>query len=122
MTFLSRFLLTFILSFSLVELPILKSSVAHAGIMSTSEALTHMSRSQGEKTLMEFMNRSDVMDQMIKLGVSPEEAKLRLASLTDAEVRSLTEDIEEAKAGASISGVLVLVLVILMIIYFARRV
>lgn len=122
MTFLSRLLLTFVLSFSLVELPILKSSRAHAGMISTSEAMAQMSRTQGEQALSEFLGRSDVMDQLIKLGVNPAEAKLRLAGLSDSEVQSLAQDINEASAGADIGGVLVLVLVILLVIYFAKRV
>lgn len=122
MTFLTRLLLTFVLSFSLVELPLLNSSTAHAGMISTSEAMTQMSRTQSEIALSEFLGRSDVMDQMIKLGVNPEEAKLRLAGLSDTEVQSLSQDISEANAGATVGGVLVLVLVILLIIYFAKRV
>jgi hypothetical protein len=117
----SKMLLVLMISFSLVELPIMKSSVAHAGMISTTEAVAHLSRTQGEKSVSEFLGRSDVKDQLIKLGVTPAEATLRLASLTDSEVKSLAHDINEASAGSSIGGVLVLVLIILLVIYFAKR-
>jgi len=110
------------ISFSLVELPIMKSQ-AHAGMISTADALTQMSRADSERNVSEFLKRTDVKDQMVKLGLTSEEANRRLAGLSDSEVRKMSGDIQKAQIGGdAVTGILILVLVILMIIYFARRI
>jgi hypothetical protein len=109
------------ISFSLVEFPIMRSH-AQAGMISTSEALTQMDRAQGERTVSEFLGRSDVKEQLVKLGVSPEEAGRRLASLSDAEVKKLSTDIDHATAGGDVTGILVVVLLVVLIIYLIKRV
>ncbi len=121
MKLLVRMMLCLMISFTLVEFPIMKSH-AQAGMISTSESLDLMNRNQSEQSVSEFLGRSDVKAQLVKLGVNPEDAQKRLAGLSDAEVKKLSGDIEQAKLGGSLGGLLVLVLVILLIIYFARRV
>lgn len=119
MKFLSRLLLCFIISFTLIELPITK---AHAGMISTTEAIAEMTRTQGENTVNAFLSRSDVKDQLVKLGVSPEEAQKRIASLSESEVKKLATDIEKAQIGGDVGGILVVVLLVILIIYFAKRI
>ena len=121
MKILVRMLLCFMISFSLVEFPIMKAH-AHAGMISTSEAVADITRADSEKTLNAFLDRNDVKEQMVKLGVNPEEASRRMASLSDSEVRKLAGDIDKATVGGDIGGILILVLVIILIIYFARRI
>lgn len=121
MNFIARTLLCFMISFVLVEFPITKSH-AQAGMISTSEALNQMSRTQGEKNISNFLERSDVKDQLVKLGITPEEASTRLAGLSDKEVKQLSHDIDQATVGGSVGGVLVLVVLVLLIIYLAKRI
>ena len=121
MKILVRFMLCLMISFSLVELPILKAQ-AQASMISTTEALDLMSRSEAEKNVTSFLERSDVKDQLVKLGVNPEDASRRIAGLSDKEVQKLSADIEDAKAGGSIGGILVVVLLVILIIYFAKRI
>lgn len=119
MKFLVRFMLCLMISFTLVELPIMK---AQAGMITTSEVVQDMTRAQGEKTVHEFLDRKDVQDQLVKLGVQPEEASRRIAALSESEVKKLATDIEQAQLGGDLGGVLILVLLILLIIYFAKRI
>ena len=121
MKFLVRMLLCLMISFTLVELPILKGQ-AHAGMITTSAAVTEMSRAECERNVSEFLNRTDVKDQMVKLGLSSEEATRRLASLSDKEVRKLSGDIEKAQVGGDVTGILVIVLIVILIIYLAKRI
>lgn len=121
MNFLVRMLLCLVISFTLVEFPIMKGQ-AQAGMITTSEAVTQMSRAEGERNVSEFLNRTDVKGQMVKLGISPEEATRRLAGLSDIEVKKLAGDIEKANVGGDVTGILILVLVIILIIYFAKRI
>lgn len=119
MKFLVRMLLGLMISFSIVNFPVMK---AHAGMITTTEAVQEMTRAQGEQTVANFLGRDDVKKELIKLGVDPIEATSRLAVLSDSEVKKLSMDIKEAQAGGAIVGILVVVLVILGIIYLAKRV
>ena len=121
MKLLLRILLCLTISFTLIELPIMKS--AHASDMiSTTEVVDNLSRGQDQQKIIEYMGRKEVQDQMIKLGVKPEEAKLRLAGLSDREMRKMAGEIETSTAGGDLGGILIIVLVILAILYLVKRI
>lgn len=121
MKFLVRMMLCLMISFTLVEFPVLKSQ-AYAGMITTSEAAAEMSRADADKKMSEFLDRGDVKAQLVKLGVSPEEAASRLAGLSDKEALKLSTDIETATLGGDVGGILILVLVIVLIIYLVKRI
>lgn len=121
MKWLVRFMLCWMISFTLIELPMMKSAYA-GNMITTSTVVDQMSRAQDQQRVAEFMNRQDVQDQMVKLGVSPEEAQKRVASLSDRELRKVAGEIEQQQAGGSLFGILALVLVVVLIIYFAKRI
>lgn len=121
MKFAVRMLLCLMISFSLTEFPIIKAH-AQAGMISTGDAVTQMTRAQDEVKVTNFLSRTDVRDQMIKLGVNPEEAGFRVASLSDSELRKMASEIEHGTAGASVAGILIVVLIVILIIYFAKRI
>ncbi len=63
-----------------------------------------------------LINREDIRNQLTALGVNPDDAAERIASLTPAELTKLQENIDELPAGANvlaILGGLLLVLIIL---------
>jgi hypothetical protein len=119
MKIITRFFLFFLISFTLIEMPILK---AQAAMITTSEAVTEMSRAQGEKVVAQFLDRSDIQRKLVELGVDPVEAHKRLAGLSDHEVLKLSSDIDQATVGGNIVGILILVLLVLGVIYLAKRV
>lgn len=115
-----RLMLCWMISFSLIELPMMKS--AHAGMITTDAVVEVMTRTQTEAKVMEFMSRGDVKEQMVKLGVSPEEASVRVAHLSDADLRKVAGEIDHSTAGGDLGGILVLILVIVLIIYLVKRI
>ncbi len=119
MIYFSRFILALMISFTLTELPIMK---AQAGLITTQEAFTEYSRGQGESTIHNFIARSEVKDKMIELGVDPFDAQKRIASLSDSDVKKLNDDIQKATIAGDIGGILIIVLVVILIIYFAKRI
>lgn len=112
-------MLCLMISFTLVELPAMK---AHAGMIGTMEVAQRMDRETATKNVVNFLERSDVKNQLVKLGVNPDEAGRRIASLSDAELEKLNKDIENGTIGGDVTGILVIVLLVLAIIYFAKRV
>lgn len=119
MKYSSRIILSFVISFSMVHFPVLK---AHAGIMKTTDIVNHMSRTQGESTVAKFLDRTDVKNQLVSLGVNPDDATQRLNKLSDHEVNTLAQDIQKAQAGGDVVGILLIVFLIVGIIYFAKRI
>lgn len=119
MILLSRFILALMISFTLTEIPVMK---AQAGLITTQEAFSNYTRGQGETTIHNFMARSDVKDKLIELGVDPIDAQKRIAGLSDNDVKKLSHDIEKATVAGNVGGILVLVLLVLLIIYFAKRI
>ncbi len=120
MKILVRMMLCLMISFTLVQLPIMKS--AHAGMIATNDAVEIMTRAQSHEKVANFIDRQDVKDQLVKFGVSPEEASKRLAGLSDAELKKLAGEIDKSTIGGDVGGILVLVLLVLLIIYFAKRI
>lgn len=120
MKILVRMMLCFVISFTLVQLPIVKS--AHAGMISTQEAVSIMTRAESHQKVSDFMLRKDVQDQLVKFGVSPDEASKRLAGLSDGELRKIAGEIDKSTVGGDVGGILVIVLLVILIIYFAKRI
>lgn len=65
--------------------------------------------------LKAFFDRQDVIDALQSHGVTPEMAKKRVDSMTDAEALQLAERIETAPSGAGVVGTLFAVFVILLV-------
>jgi hypothetical protein len=63
-----------------------------------------------------FLAREDVRTQMEVLGVSPEEASARVASLSDQEIARIDARLNELPAGGSVAGVAITLLVVLVLI------
>ena len=120
MNVLVKLMLCWMISFSLIQFPMMKS--AHAGMISTDHVVDTMMRSQDHQKVVEFMGRDEVKAEMVKLGVNPEEETVRLAGLSDAELHKMAGDIDKSTAGGDLGGVLVLILVIVLIIYLVKRI
>ncbi|MES2527198.1 MAG: PA2779 family protein [Bdellovibrionota bacterium] len=119
MIYISRFVIALMISFTLTELPIMK---AQAGLISTQEVYSDFNRVNGESTIHNFIARSDVKDKLIELGVDPMDAQKRISSLSDSDVKKLDMDIQKATIAGDIGGILIIVLLVILIIYFAKRI
>ncbi|MBI2731943.1 MAG: PA2779 family protein [Aquabacterium sp.] len=66
--------------------------------------------------VLETLNRADVAQALIEKGVDMDAARARVASLSDAEVTQLADQLDKAPAGASdILGTIVFIFVLLLI-------
>ncbi len=68
---------------------------------------------------MDFMLREDVQQQLTTLGVDPEEAARRVASLSDEEIRQIAGRLDELPAGqdgfSAVAGVILIIFLVLLI-------
>ena len=89
---------------------------AFAGLVGTGTAIALEQDQQQRADVHAFLERDDVRKQLIDHGVTPEDARARIALLTADELRLLHQQIDNLPAGASalaIIGGVFLVLIIL---------
>ena len=84
-----------------------------AGIVATDEVRGDLKRNQ----VTSFLERSEVRDRMQALGVDPDAARIRVAALSDDEVASLADQLDQLPAGGSdVLTAIVVVFLILVIL------
>ena len=93
--------------------------IAQAGIISTDQAI--VSAQSDRAAVLNLIQRSDVAGQLQSLGVDLASAGDRVAAMTDNEVRSLAGQLQSMPAGADGTGLVVLILIGVLIWYFAFR-
>lgn len=111
------------LSVMLTRVPQLQAAAQAEGKMiSTVDWVNEQNRKEMVAKVTQFMSRDDVATQLTANGVNPSEAQLRVASLSDAELQHLSSEIDKSTYGGSVAGVLIIVVLVLLIIYLAKRV
>jgi len=88
-----------------------------AGMIGTDKVVTTTVAQNDRTVVLDFLNRSQTVDELQTLGLDPQTARDRVAAMTDAEVGSLAGQINEQPAG----GLVALILVVFFIWYFAFR-
>jgi len=89
--------------------------IAQAAPISTDAALAAATTSSQRERVERFLDRADVQQQLQMRGVSPADAKARIASLSDAEVAQLAGQIDSLPAGGDV-GILGFVLVVFLVL------
>lgn len=71
----------------------------HAGLVKTEDVVDKEGAKDGRAKLKAFLDREDVRNQLEAFGVDPEEASMRVANLSDDEVKEISGRIGELPAG-----------------------
>ena len=91
--------------------------IAHAALVSTQQVLDSHERTERLERIDKLLVRDEVRRQFVLLGVDPDEARQRVAALTDAELVRLEAGIGDMPAGGdSILAVLGIILVELLVL------
>ncbi|WP_455222825.1 PA2779 family protein [Kaarinaea lacus] len=85
---------------------------AQAAMVSTSDILAESNRA----ILLEKLERKDVQQQLIEMGVDPESAIKRVNRMTDEEVAEINGQLETLPAGAGVNAVELLLIIIIIIL------
>lgn len=80
----------------------LQISTSQAAIMATDQVLEMQQVTIEREKVIAFINRAEVEQELKAQGVSPDEAKARIAHLSDAELQMLAGKIDELPAGGII--------------------
>jgi|GEM_PF-459090 len=95
-------------------------SVAHAGMVSTKTIIDQQAPDAGtpaqslssREQIRDLLTRDDVRAEMIALGITPAEAELRLASLTDQEVADIAGRLDQLPAGEGLGTILIVIFIV----------
>ena len=117
-----RFFIVMCLSLTLSHFPEVAFGAVAEQMISTTEVVESLSRTQVEAKIQSYVDRGDVQKELKKLGISPTEVTQRMASLSVPELNQLALQMDQARYGGDVFGILILVLVILLIIYLAKRI
>lgn len=94
--------------------------LASAALIGTERAVASEERERNLERIGEILDREDVRGKFIEHGVSPDEARLRVAALSDAELRQLQAGLDALPTGGDsvlwVLGVVFLVLLVLEIV------
>ena len=94
-------------------------STVNAGMIDSGQLVQEQFANEQRSDLLALMSREDVAAQLTEFGVDPVDARMRVASLSDAEVASLHQKIDELPAGSGVLGTIALVLIILILLDIA---
>lgn len=92
--------------------------MVRAEMVTTDRIIERMDMDARRAEIASFLARADVRERIAALGVAPDEAELRVAGMSDAEVLRVAQEIDSLPAGQAqgVSLVVVLLLVIILVL------
>lgn len=107
------------LAIAMVMLPF---QTGQASMIGTDQVVNSAAAVQVDRNfVLNYLSRSQTVNQFQTLGLDAQAAKDRVAAMTDDEVGTLAGKIHAAPAGADGGGLALLILVVFFIWYFAFR-
>jgi hypothetical protein len=106
----------FVHALCLALLNLASPQVAQAGLVGTLQAVESGTRNLDLARVNAALEREQVRNQMVALGVDPAVVEARVARLTDSELRSLAERMDQMPAGGDALAVVGIIFVILIIL------
>jgi len=108
-------LISAVLALTLSTVGVFPNAVS-AGMVGTAAILDlDIDRSSPRERVQTALTREDVRERLEAYGVAPEDAKQRVAVLSDAELRELSQRMETLPAGGDILGMAVFVFLVLLV-------
>ena len=87
----------------------------HAAMIGTEQIVSTGEVIQNRDRIRSFLQREDVRDMLQKQGVDSNVALSRVDAMTDQEVQTVADQLDQMPAGGSVLGVLLAVFVILLV-------
>ena len=88
---------------------------ALAAIVSTTDLVDEQLVLIEKQKLAQLFASEQVQSQLVAMGVDPANAKKRLENMTDEEILTFSQKMEEMEAGSGVVGALVLVFLVLLV-------
>lgn len=92
------------------------TQTVQAAIISTEQVVSAAAAQQNRVKIAAAFDRADVQAELQKMGITPEEAKARVAALSDGETASIAHRVDAIPAGGDgIVGGLIFIFVLLLV-------
>jgi hypothetical protein len=88
---------------------------ATAGIYTSDQVIAQQQHQYTQQQVLSFVDSAQVQSKLMELGVSPADARLRIANMTTAELDALNNQLNEMPAGGNV-GTIVNVLVVVAVL------
>ena len=98
-----------------VTLMSLSFSSTQAAMISNDVVINHAQQSKAKTELLQTINRSDVKQQLLNMGVAPENIESRINLMTHEEIAQLNQQIGELPAGGDVLGVILIIFIVFVI-------
>lgn len=92
------------------------AGLAQAKMVTTEQVIEQSTPSDDRAQVMNFLMREDVQQQLTRLGVDPEEATRRVATLSDEEVQEIAGRLDDLPAGEGGIGIIVGAILIIFLV------
>lgn len=97
----------------------LSVGTAQAGLIASDSIASEQTVAADRTKVLDFMSRDNVQQELVNLGIDPNEAQDRVAALSDSEIAQLAANIDQDPAGegpiGAIVGAALLVFLVLLI-------
>lgn len=93
----------------------LQLPAAQAGMIGTETLVSAAQILQERSHVLNLLERKDIQDQLLGYGVTPEQAKTRVDSLSDAEIHTLADQLDSLPAGGDVVGVILFIFLVLLL-------
>jgi hypothetical protein len=103
----------------LMVMSVVPIGLTQAKMVTTDQVLEHADPGSDQKRVESFILREDVQRQFVLLGINPEEAASRVASLSNGEIQQIAGRLDELPAGeggvGAVVGAILIVFLVLLI-------
>jgi hypothetical protein len=104
--------LSFLLAAAVISM---SSSNVGAAIVTNDVVVSHMQQNNAKTELLQTINRSDVKEELLALGVNPANVEKRIDVMTHEEIAQLNQQIDELPAGGDVLGILLVIFIVFVI-------
>lgn len=91
-------------------------SAARGGVIGTQEYLTTVDREAAIERIDAVLARDEVRSALEHYGVDPSDANERVAALTDQELQTLADDLEDLPAGGDLLAIVGIAFIVILIL------
>ena len=105
-------IVTLTLSLLLICAPV---SQAQAAMIANAQIIDQVQQLNDKAALLQTINRVDVQEQLLDMGVNTAELESRVSQMTQQEIAQLNQQINNLPAGGDILGIIVLIFIIFII-------
>ena len=88
---------------------------AQAAMIGNEQVINQHSQGQTRDSLQQLLDQQSARQQLQSLGVSPDQIKSRIDSLTDSELARINRHVDTLDAGGNILGILLVIFIVFVI-------